>query len=144
MLEPRSKTIDDLSFTLSPMPARRGLKMFTRLARVLGPALGQLGEGFKTGGSLAAMDIAPLGAALGTAFGALDDTETDAIVNGLLDTCRVEVEGKSIRFLDVMDALIAGRTEVLFKLLAWAVEVNYGGFFKGLLGLGAKPAPSSP
>ena len=138
MIEPQTKSIDGRTFTVAPLPAMRQYKLMTRLAKRLGPGLGPaLGGLFPQlqqmkGVDLRKVDLAALLPALGALFDQLDPDEAEAVLKELLQTSLID--GKPL--LPVFDAELQGKMGTILKLLGFALEVNYGGFFGGLDGAG--------
>ena len=134
-IEPSRRTIDGLDFELSPLTAWKGMETFTRVTRFIAPAVSSI---FSKGSG-------DTGAALALAFQGLasnSPAELKSITEILLEGCTVAFEGRTVRLLTVFDTVMRGKIFTVFKLLAWAVEVNYADFFAALKsGLGLlKPA----
>jgi hypothetical protein len=130
MVTVQAKTIDGLDFELAPMPAWAGLETFTRVSKYLAPALDGLGA--ITGGS-SSKDVAV--AALAKAVQGLANNqpaELKAISKVLLEGCTVTIDGKKQKLLPVFDIVMQGRLLTYFKLMAWALEINYLDFYEGL------------
>lgn len=63
----------------------------------------------------------------------------DEIVDGLLETATLD--GKPL--MPVIDEVLRGKVPDMISLVAFALEVNYAGFFKGSTAK-AEPAPTDP
>jgi hypothetical protein len=129
VIEAQKKTIGDLDFELSPLPAWKAMETFARLSKFLSPAVESLGAvaGDKEAGA----------AALAKAIAGLANNkpeELQALTKVLLDACLVTWEGKQVPLMRTFDVVMQGRILTVFKLLAWAVEVNYRDFFDALKG----------
>lgn len=111
------RTIDGVRVTLTQLPAMRALKLLPRLGKILAPVLGHLNT-----------DVA---AALPLLFDRLTGEELEDITKELLSTALAD--GKPL--LQVMDLVFQGRPETVLKVLKFALEANYRGFFSGLAGL---------
>lgn len=102
-----------------------------RLAKALGPAWAAISDNTK-----------PFAARLGPgleAFGALEEKETETIIRTLLSGCTFQpADGPGGELLKVIDTVLMGEPETVYLLCAYAIEVNYGGFFLAVGGLGAR------
>ena len=142
MVESRSKEIDGRSYTVTQMPAMKALRMTHRLGKALGPAIGHLAvqDGQE-------VDIERIGKALEALFTAMSEDDLETITKELLNSATVIVDSKSLPVLAQFNTLMAGQIETVFKLLGFALEVNYGSFFdvaKGFIpgDLAANPSSS--
>jgi len=131
MAQVHQKLIDGYQVSLSPLPAFAALEQFTALTGLLGPAaLSLLGK-----------DEA-LAAALAASVRNVKGSDVVSIIRALLVTCQVTVNGSTVPILPIFDTEFQGKLLTVFKIAAFAVEVNYGDFFaaaKGALGaLGEK------
>lgn len=140
MQETQTKIIDGMEVSVSQLPARRAMKMFNRLGRVFGPALGKIMASSPDG--LKTMNIGAMGDAVAMLFEKFTDSEQDFIMNELLATA--VVDNKPL--MPIFDTMMRGKTLTVYKLLAFALEVNYGDFLGGLGGLKnwATPMAQSP
>lgn len=145
MLEAQTETIDGTAFTISPLPAMKAFLMLQRLGKVLGPALARVAGAVKGD----AVDGAGAADALVLLFSGLPPEELETIVRDLLAGSLVLGEGGKAAPLmtggangkGVFDVVFQGRMGTLFKLLAFAIRVNYRDFFDALSGkLGAVAA----
>ncbi len=119
MVETKFKEIDGARYGVSQLPAMRGLRMFNRLTRVLGPALTK---------AAAADGLGSLPDALLLLTEKLSDDELEAITRELL----YNATQNEAPLMSLFDTLMAGKTGTVLKLLAFAVEVNYASFFDAL------------
>lgn len=126
MIETKYKTIDDkaagkaFNYSVTQLPAMRGLKMLARLTRTVGPALAKLAD--IEGGEIG---VAALGDAVGALCEKLTDAEIDGITRELLAGSTVDEQP----LLSQFDNHFAGKPELALQVLAFAIEVNFGGFF---------------
>lgn len=131
MAQVHTKLIDGYQVQMSPLPAFAALEQFTSLTTLLGPSVM----------SLLGKDEA-LAAALAASLRGLKGSDVSALIRALLATCQVTINGVITPVLPVFDTEFQGKLLTVFKLTAFAIEVNYGDFFaaaKGALGpLGAK------
>lgn len=132
MIEPKTKEIDGISFTVRQLPAMKSLRMLNRLTRTIGPALTALGA---TGG----LSLDSVGEALAKLGDKLSDAEAESIARELLSDATFQPADGSPggELLPRIDLALQGKPETLLKLLAFALEANYGNFFDALRGLGA-------
>ena len=123
MIEPQKKEIDGYTFTVSPLPGMRALKVSSRLAKLLGGAL--------LGVQRAKSKDDQTGAAIAL-LGNLDDADVEFLARELLTTAVVRCpDGTGGNPVDLFDTLFQGKIDLLFKALFFAVQVNFP-FVKGL------------
>ncbi len=136
MREIEERTIDGHLYAVSQLPASRGLEMFGRLAGLIGPAaLEALARGASLDKDL--QTLAPAAVAL---FARLKPGDLSEIAKGLLGPATVD--GKPLE--QQFDLHFQGRIMHLFKVIFFAVEVNFRDFRDALGGLVASPkAPAS-
>lgn len=130
-----TREIDGFSFTVSQLPAMKGLLLLHRLTKAIGPALAKVAGAF-TGGSvkLSDLDVAALAGAVESLFANLPASDFEAITKELLSTATIEVDGKRHELFKGgnsgnFDLYLQGKMGTIFKLIAFAFEVNYGNFF---------------
>lgn len=132
-IEAQQRTIDGMDFEVQPLPAMKSLETFPRITAMLAPVLADLGTISKASDSERA-------ALVGKALSALAKTDAKELVSltkVLLSEATVVVDGKRQHLMPAFDTLMAGRLLTTFKLIAFAVEVNYRDFFdvfRGALG----------
>lgn len=139
MQKHETREIDGLRFTVQQLPARRGMKLLNHLIRIAGPGLAKAAGALK-GGDLAKLDLAnidfgALGEALKSIFDGLPDVEFDYVLDEMLAVTLLN----EAPLKPVFDAALQGRIGTVYKLLAFALEVNFRDFFGGLSGLTAGP-----
>ena len=130
MLETKKRDIDGFTFTVMQLPGKRGLRLWRRLGKILGPSLARAAAS-----ASGQVDFAGLAGAVEALFDNLTETELDAVVDELTGNALVLYEGSERPLKEVYDVLFAGRVETQLKLLMFALEVNYSGFFVGLRAL---------
>lgn len=114
--QPVTETIDDLEFTTVQFPAYYALGLLPRLAK-LGPAFGMPNEG---------MDSTPFDAASFQTF-ALDLLrQTSVLIDDGKGTRRIELTSP-----DKFNQVFAGRFGTVFKVIAFAIKVNFETFPNG-------------
>ncbi len=131
-LDTEEVKIGDLTFRITQMPSRKALRMFTRLSKLVGPALGALkpGTGGKEGLGLdSKLDDIGLGEALAVLCDQLDEDDVDAIFEAFGEFSTVNQGGKSWpKVKDVFDVLFAGQLHVAFQWLGHSLRVNFSSF----------------
>lgn len=142
-----SKEIDGFTFSVTKLMGKRTVRMSRRLGAAFGPALaeltGGLGEAIR-GKSLGDLDaskaIPAIGAAVSKLFQTVNETELEGIYTELLASTTVSdpAKGTTELLMPKFDAFFQGRLDLFYKVLAFAVEANYGSFF-GALGESARP-----
>lgn len=149
-LKSQDKTIGDSSYRVTQLPAGRARKLLVRLYKVLGPAFGKLLEGLddqaqKLAGtgkapSLGDVEMLSVSAAISTLALHLREEDLEYVVDQVLGSNSVEMsngEGKWVRLTkETSDLHFAGRLDEMFRVLGFALEVNYSSFFSGPGGLG--------
>ncbi|QMV49879.1 MAG: hypothetical protein [Mu-like cryoconite phage AB09] len=133
MLDTRTVEVDGATFEVTQFSATKGMKLLTRLTRILGEPLSVL----------MADENAEVQKALPEAVKSLitrlDEDEVVDTVKQLLTGVRLRGEGE-LQF----DTFFAGKFGMLFKLLKEIIMVQYGDFLGVLAvkgsGLGKRPA----
>lgn len=149
-IETKEKTIGDYTYRVSQLPASKARKLLIRLFRVAGPSLGKVLESLegKDGTMQVAalkgdkggidVDLSKISDALALLATNVFEEDFEYVVATLLREDRVEYmpEGKWMPLnMQLADLHFAGKLDQLFKLIAFALEVNYAGFFAGTGGL---------
>lgn len=128
---PPSRQIDGYTFELSPLPAWSALELSASIMKVGAPLIAAAAASGKN----AALE--QLGPALTQALTALPPPELVALSKRLLAPCVVTLpSGQRAELLRIMDLEFQGKTLTVFKVLGFALEVNYRDFFDGLQKLG--------
>jgi len=139
MIETKDKTIDNRVVTVTQFPGRRALFFKTRLIKLIGPSVTQLftGKGLDLN-----IDLVIVAKALDKLAENLKEDEYVKFVLELLQFTRLD--GQEIND-SVFDNEFAGNLLLMYKILWFTLEVNYGSFF-GQSGIGkilsAIPRPS--
>lgn len=126
MLKKEIKIIDGETFELTQMMATASLRLLPRLGAAMGPALSKLSITSKDIGHL---DLTMAGEAIAALTQKLTSDELDYIVQQLLYSLAVNGKPCEPGPGKAFDIIFAGRTLLVFKLLKFALEVNYGDFF---------------
>lgn len=121
------------------LPALRSFKLLARLSKLVGPALGSLKD------IKLKADVAALVPALMRLSETLDPDEIEGLAVQVLEGTIVVTGGRAVplQSIDAINGACAGDLMLLFRLMAFAVEVNFRDFFRGFSQtLGAKSAPA--
>jgi len=129
MIEAKTKQIDERSVTVSLFPARKGLKIKLRIAKMIAPGLASA-TGLLQSGLEADFDSKVLAYAVGQLVDSMgNDATVDFIVKELMQGTRLD--DKEITDT-VFDMEFAGNYGLLYKIISYILEVNYGSFFESL------------
>lgn len=146
-LTPQTEMIDGHKWTVCPFPARRAIQLKVRLAKVLGPAIGELipalgevgksdkGNGDDKGedGDNAEANTDAALSALPNAINALAaNLSEEAFVQTILDLMELSSRDEAAITDAYFDAEFAGNFGEMYKALGFILKVNYADFFKGL------------
>jgi hypothetical protein len=145
MLKTDTHIIEGATYTITQLPAMRGLRLFARVARVLGPALGKLGAakagGIKIGG--VGVSEEAFGTAIETLFDKLSPDEFELVLSEFFWS--LTRNGKKVAPGAEFDLEMAGQLVTILKLLKFAFEVNYGNFTAAVVALmPAAEVPAKP
>lgn len=141
----KSKEIEGITFTVQQLGGKRAMRLWTKLFRIVAPALAKTLEGNSlTGMTLAKLDLKSLGDAVQLLTDKLTPDEFDAMRDELFETAFAVWEGQTVPLNRMQDEIFAGRVLLAFKVLRFALEVNYGDFLGGLLGAMPAAASKSP
>jgi hypothetical protein len=128
----RSIQLNGHTFNVTQLPAMRALKLFQRLGKTAGPALAHGLASAATMVNDEEPDLSGLAVAVGMLFDRLSESEVEGLTRELLASATYD--GSSM-VMSNFDALFQGELPSLFKLLAFALEVNFGNFKDVLTGL---------
>jgi hypothetical protein len=143
MLKREDEVIDGLHFTVVQFPAMYGFGLLARLAKTIGPVMGSL-SGITPG-----TDLGTLGPQFADALAALDADEAQRLVLDILKSTSVVIPdatgGRKVEFSDrtKIDDVFSGRLKTMFKVVGFALRVNYADFNAGS-DPAANVAPSIP
>ena len=139
MREPVEKQIGEHVYRVRHMMAKQVLQTAPVIARMLLPTIGKLADGvLSSGGSLKDIlkkDISKL--SIGAATEALvthwDQTEVERLIDILAANSEVEIGGKWPSLKQQFDQHFTARNKEMLGWIMFALEVQYGDFFGGLL-----------
>lgn len=148
-LQSETRTIGDTTYRVTQLPAGKSRRLLVRLYKVLGPAFGKLLEGFDatsvTGGgkapSLLDIKMESVSQAMSTLAIHLTEEDLEFVVDRLFTGDMVEMDVGDDKWVKLtkerVDLHFAGKLDEMFRLLAFALEVNYASFFAGSGGASA-------
>lgn len=145
------RAIGDCTYRVTQLTSEPARRLFVRLFNVLGPSIGQLTGAVKSGSAILDADLSGVFATLARD---LTPDELEAVIKVLCDnkTIAYDHDGKWPK-LDKkdFDFHFTGEVGKMFKVLAFAIEVNYrdflgeiGGLFRAQQAAPATSASSSP
>jgi len=155
-LESKSEVIDGVEYTTTQFPARFGFRLKVTLGKKLAPALSNLLGGVGASPSLSVenlldteIDPGRIGKALEGLFSNLTDTEAEALLLQILSQTRRDTHGgEGGQFLtgEIVDQEYAGDYLTLYKVVGFALKVNYGSLLSGggLFTFAGNQAPAGP
>lgn len=139
MIKTESKNIDGHEVKSTQLPAMRSLKLKARLGRVAGPAVKELGA---VAGDLADwkddddVDFEKLAPALMALAANLDDATVDELFPQILASTTIVKDNRQIE-LDSSENInnaFTGNLNLMFKVVAFALKVNFSDFLLGAVG----------
>ena len=130
----QSRQIGEYSVSVSMLPAFTAVEHLTTLTSLIGPPLAGLLASKEDDGKLAS--------ALAASLRGLKGSDVSSLMRGLLATVSITKDGKTFPLLPVFDVEMQGKLVTAFRIVAFAIEVNYADFFGGarsaFAGLGDK------
>lgn len=129
MRKTQNKDIDGHDWMVTQFPAGEGIKLLTKLTKLIGPTIAGLAGDVKKPSDLANMklDSKVLQIALEQLASKLDEDNTLDLVKRLLAGTRKDGE----EVIQTFDIAFQGEYLTLFKVLGFVLKVNYSSFFKG-------------
>jgi hypothetical protein len=124
------REIDGTKFQVTQLGAMASVKMVPKLAKLFGPSLRRLAEGDVK--SLKDLDLGLVVDAVVDLVDRVDGPVIEDLLKTFLADALVDAKGlgePSVPLMPVFDAVMSGRPFAVFKLLAFAIEVNYQSFF---------------
>jgi hypothetical protein len=128
-------TLSGNTFVVPLLPAMRSFLLQPKIAPAVGAVFGALAPLAK--GDMGGADVEALAPLLGGFFAKLGPADLEEVVRTLLDGATMDGTPLFSAAGDTFNLRMQGRTLDTWKLLAFAVKVNYPDFF-GLLG-GSQP-----
>lgn len=137
----QTKQIGSSQWSVQPLPATEGVRVLSRLLKIVGPAIAKSAKGIKGGSGLldAEIDGSAIGDAVDALVSGLDEQETLSLIQRMM--AGVRKDGHEVAPTFATEFM--GDYLTLIKVLAFVVEVNYGSFF-GEGGLGRFKASQKP
>jgi hypothetical protein len=122
MISTKEKVIDGHTILVTQYAGRRAFEYKARLFKLMGSSIARLFTGTQQFNQEA---FAPAVDAL------IENIEPKALVDFLLELfCSTRIDGKEITG-EVFDMEFAGNMTLMYKILWFTLEVNYGSFFGG-------------
>lgn len=148
-MEAQKTTIDKFEFELQPLPAWDYYEASLRMVQLLGPSILPISKLVASsestsekidmkmvGAIITALRVAPVPEVMSLSKMILKD----CLVRGDLDSGKGEVKFQKLD--KVFDSILRGKLMTIYKLLGWAIQVNFSGFFEDMKS--ALPSPSEP
>jgi hypothetical protein len=132
MIKTESKTVDGIQVTTTQLPAMRAFKLFFRLVRLIGPALGAFGD-FDPKTDLKEV-MKAMSPSFMAAFSSLDPEEATALACAILENTVAFIPGQGNIQLNnqaALDIVFSGRVKAMLNVVVFAVQVNFSDFFDG-------------
>lgn len=133
-VEKKSRTIDGLEITITQLPYMRAARLLARLGRLAAPAIARVEK--VLAGGLGDINVGAMLDAVSALLLVLSEEDIQELHEILLKDS-AEYKGKPL--WGQMDFLLAGQVATGMKILAFALEVNYGDFFAALSEAASKP-----
>lgn len=131
-----TETIAGREYSVTQLPAKRGLRLFNRLCRIFAPPAARAfgsAAGELSLGKLMAGGLGGLSDALVLLFDKLGEQEQEAILRELLEGARFRNdEGKMLPLWEHFDVAFAGRLAEVYMVAAFALRTNFGSFSDAL------------
>lgn len=129
-----TRTIDGFTYEVFALPAWNAVEVFQQLTRALVPALAGVAKAEGPEG------LAALSGAVERMLTSLQPAQVLHLSKVLLAGARVVVNGQNVELLPIVDVHFQRRTLALWKVLAFAVEVNFPDFLAPLRGIAGRLA----
>lgn len=142
MAEAQRKYIDNKEYTVHPLPARKGIRLFVKWGAMLGPSMAKMAEP-----ALRKADVTSnaFSGAVSELFTNLDEGPLDSALDELMGTV---YESEKSLTPERYNVEFAGNLVGLCKVVVFALEAQFGDFYKAFATMGpAKeeklPVPAS-
>jgi hypothetical protein len=133
-IEQKEKIINGVTYVTSTLPARKGLKLFQRLMKILGPGMAALVETLDLNAdkkeSVLDKDIKGdvIGFAVKELLNQMDKENIEELILALFESTLVNNEPINAKF----DNYFSNNYGELSKALFFVIEANFASFFTGL------------
>lgn len=124
----QEKRIDECVYTVTPFTGRKGVRIKTRLLKLIGPSLGYFVDGL-SGHDISGQIISE---AITKLTMQLDEDQTVNFILELLE--KTAKDGKELGDPKVFDLEFAANYGILYKALWFTLEVNFGNFLPEIIG----------
>jgi hypothetical protein len=133
VIETKSKEIGKHTYSVTPLTAKKAYKLLTKILKIVGPGVGTIVDGRSADGLV--------GQLIGQITERLDETAVEQIVDMLIAQTTVRMDGRDVPVEKIFDVHFVGKMSELMRVLAFALEVQYGDFFADLGGALGATAP---
>lgn len=123
MIETKEKEINGVLYSVTQLPARRALRLQSKLVKLLGSSVANLFSEGSTNKDL----LKAFPKAVTALSNQLDEKSFDNLVNELVEY-NLRIDGKEFNIRD-FDLFFSGKLNDLFLLLAFILQVNFMDFF---------------
>ena len=140
MREPERKQIGAHTYIVTPLGAKRGMRLLSRLARIAGPGMTKLATADVKGPRIVGIPVAAIVAAADGILERLADDDLEVVSQMLAESTMVASEsGKATKLDPIFDSHFGNAYAELFQWLRFALEVNFGPLFFALRDAAGKP-----
>lgn len=131
-----TREIDGITFTVTQMPAMKAVTLLTFIGKRLGPALARAVSSAQQalGANMTQEDVVVVAEGVGGLLNALEESDAERLLRDMVfDKTVMQFDGKGAHVKrDTFDALFQGKVGTVYKLIAFAFEVNYADFLDAL------------
>jgi hypothetical protein len=140
----QSKKIDGIDFTVQQMPGMASVRFLAVMGQKIGPALSVIGRELQGVKSLKDLNEGAIGAVVAAAILNISPDDAESITRELLSLTTAIEGGRNVDVANQFDDFFQGRPALAFKVMAFSLEVNYGGFFDIVRALVSKATDKAP
>jgi hypothetical protein len=135
-LKTAKRDIAGMEVRTTQFPALRAMGLLTTLGRILSGSAGKLASVAGGSTSIGDLDIGSAASAIGALFEQVDATEAQQIAKDILAQTSVVTDEviEDLAQKGAIDRVFSGSLLVMFKVMAFALEVNFGDFLDGIGG----------
>lgn len=123
-IQPKTRELDGLMFRVGMLPSKTARAVLVRAARILGPALGELGKG-ATGKGVLDVGTTIAAGALSKLTEQLGEDDLEYFVEAFKRCTSVQW---GAAWVPLLEEMFAGRPMLCMKWLAFAFETNFADF----------------